>query len=112
MKRVLRRRWFWALAVIVLMPLVVIGSYGFYLADSADMLPWQEDPTRIPITPFADIPGFNAPTAAASRPTQTPAPATATPTSEAVSRLDGRASLAGQEESIGVDLSISAVRAA
>ena len=112
MKRVLRRRWFWALAVLVLVPLAVIGSYGFYLADSADMLPWQEDPTRIPITPFADIPGFNAPTAVTSRPTPTPAPATATPTSEAVSGTNGPATLAGEQETIGADLSTSAVRAA
>ncbi|MGI8643511.1 MAG: hypothetical protein ACR2LS_05280 [Thermomicrobiales bacterium] len=29
----------------------------------AGELPWQEEPTRIPITPFAGIPSFGAPTA-------------------------------------------------
>lgn len=47
--------------------LVVFGFLGFigyatYLAGVAGELPWQTDPTRIPVTPFADIPGFSAPT--------------------------------------------------
>ena len=40
---------------------LVAGGYGTWLAGEAGRLPWQEDPTRIPITPFADIPGFSAP---------------------------------------------------
>jgi hypothetical protein len=28
------------------------------LANDAGMLPWQEEPTLIPVTPFADFPGF------------------------------------------------------
>jgi hypothetical protein len=71
MPRFLRRRWVAFLAVVIMVPAIVLGSYGFYLADSADMLPWQEDPTRIPITPFADIDGFNTPI---SFPTRTPVP--------------------------------------
>ena len=38
--------------------LLVVGGFGYYLADTAGKLPWQEDPTRIAITPFAGIPGF------------------------------------------------------
>jgi len=45
---------------------VVVASYGFYLADMAGKLPWQAEPTRIPVTPFSDFPGFN--------PTPTPSP--------------------------------------
>jgi hypothetical protein len=51
-----------------------------YLASVAGELPWQEDPTRIPITPFADIPGFTLPTkipttaAASGTPIGTPTP--------------------------------------
>jgi hypothetical protein len=58
------------IAVAVLVPLLFVFGFGFYLASLAGELPWQVDPTRIAITPFADIPGFGAPT---------PAPADATP---------------------------------
>ncbi|MBA2519859.1 MAG: hypothetical protein H0V24_09345 [Chloroflexia bacterium] len=36
--------------------LIVVG-YGVYLANMAGRLPWQEEPTRIPVTPFADLGG-------------------------------------------------------
>ena len=81
----LRHRWVGFLALIVLTPAILFGSYGFYLAESNDMLPWQADPTRIAITPFADIEGFTTPIAF---PTRTPAPddssttATETPAAE------------------------------
>ncbi len=48
---------------------LVVGGYGMYLASLAGELPWQAEPTRIPITPFADIPGFGPPAAATSTPT-------------------------------------------
>jgi hypothetical protein len=50
-------------AAILLAFAIFVGSFGIYLAGEAGQLPWQEDPTRIPITPFADIPGFTVPTA-------------------------------------------------
>lgn len=59
---------------------VVALAMGLYLASVAGELPWQEDPTRIPITPFADIPGFTLPTkvptanAATTAPILTPTP--------------------------------------
>jgi hypothetical protein len=40
---------------------VAVVAFAIYLASLTGSLPWQTDPTRIPITPFADIPGFNAP---------------------------------------------------
>jgi hypothetical protein len=58
----------------------VMLAMGMYLASVAGELPWQEDPTRIPITPFADIPGFTLPTkipttaAASGTPIGTPTP--------------------------------------
>jgi hypothetical protein len=70
----LRHRWVAFLAVIVLVPAVMLGSYGFYLADSENLLPWQEDPTRIPITPFAGIDGLTP----IAFPTRTPDAAAAT----------------------------------
>lgn len=73
MRRIFRNRWATAVAVIVLIVLVIVGGYGIYLANLAGYLPWQEEPTRIAITPFADIPGFTA------RATSTPGGALATP---------------------------------
>ncbi len=65
-----RHRWLTLLATTALILALIVGGYGMYLASVAGRLPWQEDPTRIPITPFADIPGFGAPT---------PVPATPVP---------------------------------
>ena len=48
--------------------LILVSGFGYYLADSAGQLPWQEDPTRIAITPFADIPGFGAAATATTGP--------------------------------------------
>jgi hypothetical protein len=43
---------------IALVLTMVIGGYGMFLASEAGRLPWQVDPTRIPVTPFSDFPGF------------------------------------------------------
>jgi len=40
---------------------LVVGGYGMFLASEAGRLPWQVDPTRIPVTPFSDFPGFGNP---------------------------------------------------
>ena len=50
---------------------VAVVAFAIYLASLTGSLPWQVDPTRIPITPFAGIPGFNAPIAT-STPVATP----------------------------------------
>jgi hypothetical protein len=47
---------------------IVIAGYGVFLASEAGKLPWQVDPTRIPVTPFSDFPGFGSP----STPVPTP----------------------------------------
>jgi hypothetical protein len=46
------------IAVVILVPLLILAAWGMVVAGSAGMLPWQPDPTRIPITPFADLPGM------------------------------------------------------
>ncbi|MBX3069475.1 MAG: hypothetical protein KF883_03105 [Thermomicrobiales bacterium] len=51
-------------ATLVLIPIGVVLFFALYLANEAGELPWQEDPTRIPVTPFA-----NLPTAPAASPT-------------------------------------------
>lgn len=61
MNRIRRHPLVSMLIVAVLIVTVVIAGYGIFLASEAGRLPWQEEPTRIAITPFADIPGFDQP---------------------------------------------------
>lgn len=61
-----------ALAALIVVVFMVVVGYGTYLAGQAGELPWQTQPTRIAITPFAGIPGFDP---AASPPAATPTPA-------------------------------------
>ena len=63
------------IATVTLLAMVAVVGFAIYLASVAGSLPWQTDPTRIAITPFADIPGFNAPvvTATAVKTAGTPA---------------------------------------
>lgn len=53
--------------------LLVVGGFGYYLADTAGKLPWQEEPTRISeaIVPFSGLFGTPVPTGIA---TGTPTP--------------------------------------
>jgi hypothetical protein len=55
-----RRRRAAVIAVIALVPLLILAAWGLSLTGSAGFLPWQPEPTRIPITPFADLPGVGA----------------------------------------------------
>jgi hypothetical protein len=65
---------------------LVIGGYGYFLADMGGYLPWQEDPTPISndITPFAGAGFENLPTTPPKR-TPTPEPTSATSASPAAS---------------------------
>ena len=55
-----RRRRAVVIAVIVLVPVLLLAAWALSLAGSAGFLPWQPEPTRIPITPFADLPRAGA----------------------------------------------------
>jgi hypothetical protein len=44
------------IAAVILVPLLVLAAWGVMFAGSVGMLPWQPEPTRISITPFADLP--------------------------------------------------------
>lgn len=44
-------------AAVVLMVLVILAAVVLVGVGSQGLLPWQPDPTRIPVTPFADLPG-------------------------------------------------------
>ena len=60
-----RRRRNLVILAIVLIPVVILATWGLTLAGSAGFLPWQPEPTRIPITPFAGLPaagGLGTPT--------------------------------------------------
>lgn len=60
-----RRSRIWAgILVVALLVVLAIGGFGVYIAGEAGRLPWQEEPTRIAVTPFANLPqpGTPAPT--------------------------------------------------
>lgn len=50
----------------IAIPAVMIAVFGIYLASIAGELLAREAPTRVPVTPFAGIPGFTVPTPASS----------------------------------------------
>ena len=50
------RRILLTLAVMVILTLTVVGGWTFYDAWEAGVLPWQPEPTRVIVTPFADLP--------------------------------------------------------
>lgn len=45
------------LGLLALVVVLIVAGYALYLANMAGRLPWQEEPTRIPVTPFADLGG-------------------------------------------------------
>lgn len=63
-------RWLTVVLVLFVLAVILIGDFGTYMASEAGMLPGQEEPTRIPITPFADLSGLSPTTTA---PESTPA---------------------------------------
>ncbi len=54
------------IATLVLIPIGIVLFFSLYLADQAGELPWQTDPTRIPVTPFANLPTMPAASPTAS----------------------------------------------
>ena len=72
MNRIRRRPILSAVIGLALLVLIALGSFGMYLASETGDLPWQTDPTRIPVpTAFSGIDGFTVPT---PLPTVTKAP--------------------------------------
>lgn len=68
MQRLFRYPILTAVIALALVLTLVVAGYGVFLASEAGRLPWQAEPTRIPVTPFADFPGFGSP----STPVATP----------------------------------------
>jgi hypothetical protein len=52
-----RRRTRNVVLAIVVVAVLALLAVALSIAGSAGFLPWQPEPTRIPITPFADLPG-------------------------------------------------------
>jgi hypothetical protein len=52
-----RRRRGVVIAAVVLVPLVILVAVAMFMAGAEGLLPWQPDPTRPAITPFANLPG-------------------------------------------------------
>jgi hypothetical protein len=50
-----RRRRRWLLLAAVLVPLLVLLVAGLLVAGQAEVLPWQPEPTRVPIVPFEGL---------------------------------------------------------
>lgn len=57
MKENNRRRIVVAIAIVILIPLIIIGGFGIYGLSQTDQLPWQTAPTRIPVSPV-ELPSF------------------------------------------------------
>ena len=51
------RKWIAILGILILIPLIIFGGFGLYGLSQADKLPWQTQPTRIPISPV-ELPSF------------------------------------------------------
>ncbi len=71
MRQALSHGWVRVVLVIGVLGVLIVGGLGLYLLNLAGELPWQVDPTRIPITPFADAPGFTPPEIVVATPTGT-----------------------------------------
>jgi len=61
MRRAWRHTWVRLVVAVGVLGVLIVGGFGLYLLSVAGDLPWQVDPTRVPITPFADAPGFTPP---------------------------------------------------
>jgi hypothetical protein len=62
------------LVAALVIPILIIGAAGFYVANQAGTLPWQAEPTPIPVTPFANLPGSGDANASTLPPTPTSEP--------------------------------------
>jgi hypothetical protein len=45
------------LTLVAIVVVLLVAGYALYLGNMAGRLPWQEEPTRIPVTPFANLGG-------------------------------------------------------
>ncbi|HWV22956.1 MAG TPA: hypothetical protein VNZ58_02095 [Thermomicrobiales bacterium] len=50
------RHWILSGILLVALIFVIVGGWTFYDAWDAGVLPWQPDPTRVVVTPFANLP--------------------------------------------------------
>ncbi|GEM_PF-758048 len=71
------------IGIVIAVPLLIVAGFALFLLGQANELPWQTQPTAIPVTPFANIGGATpaGATVAASTPAIAPAATTAAPDS-------------------------------
>ncbi len=50
-----RRRRYLTIVAVVLVPVLSLAAFILFQVGSEGLLPWQPEPTRIPITPFVDL---------------------------------------------------------
>ena len=43
--------------IAIVVVIAILAIIGMWFVGQQGFLPWQPEPTRIPITPFADLPG-------------------------------------------------------
>jgi hypothetical protein len=55
MRDALKKRRVRIISAIVMIPVAVVLGFGLYLANLAGELPWQTDPTRIPVVAFEGL---------------------------------------------------------
>jgi hypothetical protein len=55
MRDALKKRKVRIIGAIVMIPVLVVFGFGIYLASLAGELPWQTDPTRIPVVAFEGL---------------------------------------------------------
>lgn len=65
-------------AGVIAIPVLVLGGFALYLLGQAHELPWQSQPTAIPVTPFANLGGTTPAGTAVAASTVTTAPAAPT----------------------------------
>lgn len=65
----LSRKMLYGIAAGVAIPIVIVAALGIALLGHAHQLPWQAESTRMPVTPFSNLPGSSAlPTATTTSP--------------------------------------------
>jgi hypothetical protein len=88
MRESMKKRKVRIIGPIVLIPLVLAFGFGIYLANMAGELPWQSDPTRIPVVAFE---GLDTGAKIATRPATPKASGQATPVASPLAIASGTA---------------------
>ena len=95
------------IGIVIAVPVLVVAGFVFFLLGQANELPWQTQPTAIPVTPFANIGGAAPAGTAVAASTATTAPVAAAATTAPAASA---ASAATPTYSGGTTASVAPVR--